>query len=116
METSLSDYFELEETDKAEQAASLSTEDSPIDEPALTEEDSSPEETAPTDDSTPLTDADLTESDPPADETERAAMEDNAGDVSITEGAASYTAPEQTGVSGTETSEKPPEEPIQDTQ
>lgn len=43
-------------------------------------------------------------------------MEDNAGDVSITEGAASYTAPEQTGVSGTETSEKPPEEPIQDTQ
>lgn len=116
METSLSDYFELEETDKAEQAASLSTEDSPIDEPALTEKDSSPEETAPTDDSTPLTDADLTESDPPADETERAAMEDNAGDVSITEGAASYTAPEQTGVSGTETSEKPPEEPIQDTQ
>lgn len=116
METSLSDYFELEETDKAEQAASLSTEDSPIDEPALTEEDSSPEGTAPTDDSTPLTDADLTESDPPADETERAAMEDNAGDVSITEGAASYTAPEQTGVSGTETSEKPPEEPIQDTQ
>lgn len=116
METSLSDYFELEETDKAEQAASFSTEDSPIDEPALTEEDSSPEETAPTDDSTPLTDADLTESDPPADETERAAMEDNAGDVSITEGAASYTAPEQTGVSGTETSEKPPEEPIQDTQ
>lgn len=116
METSLTGYFELEEADKAEQAASLSTEDSPIDEPALTEEDSSPEETAPTDDSTPLTDADLTESDPPADETERAAMEDNAGDVSITEGAASYTAPEQTGVSGTETSEKPPEEPIQDTQ
>lgn len=116
METSLTGYFELEEADKAEQAASLSTEDSPIDEPALTEEDSSPEETAPTDDSTPLTDADLTESDPPADETERAAMEDNAGDVSITEGAAFYTAPEQTGVSGTETSEKPPEEPIQDTQ
>lgn len=116
MEASLTGYFELEEADKAEQAASLSTEDSPVDEPALTEEDSSPEETAPTDDSTPLTDADLTESDPPADETESAAIGGNADYASVAEDTASYTASEQTEVSGTGEAEKPPEKSLQDAQ
>ena len=127
METSLVSYFELEETDKAEQDTALSEEDtpadesvladedSPVDESALTKEDSSLGEAAPTDDSTPLTDAGLTESDPPADETESAAIGDNVGCVSASEDTASYTASEQTGASGTEAAEEPPDEPTQDT-
>ena len=127
MEASLVSYFELEETDKAEQDTALSKEDapadgsvltdedSPVDESALTKEDASLGEAAPTDDRTPLTDTDLTESDPPADETESAAIGDNVGCASVAEDTASYTAPEQTGVSGTEAAEEPPDEPTQDT-
>ncbi len=108
MEASLVDYFELLETDKAEEAK----QDTP-----LSEDDTSPaEEPALTDDSTPLTDADLAESDPPADKTESAAIGDNANYASVAEDTASYSAPEQTGVSGTETAEEPPDEPLQDTQ
>lgn len=116
MEASLTDYFELEEADKAEQDSSLSKEDTSVDEPALTEDDSSPEETAPTDDITTLTDAGLTENDSSMGETESAAIRDNADYASASEGTASYTAPEQTGVSETETAEEPPDGPIQDTQ
>ncbi len=127
MEASLVKYFELEETGEAEQDTALSKEDapadesvladedSPVDESALTKEDSSLGEAAPTDDSTPLTDAGLTESDPPADETESAAIGDNVGCVSASEDTASYTASEQTGASGTEAAEEPPDEPTQDT-
>lgn len=108
MEASLVDYFELLETDKAEEAK----QDTP-----LSEDDTSPaEEPALTDDSTPLTDADLAESDPPADKTESAAIGDNANYASVAEDTASYSAPEQTGVSRTETAEEPPYEPLQDTQ
>lgn len=108
MEASLVDYFELLETDKAEEAKQNTP---------LSEDDTSPaEEPALTDDSTPLTDADLAESDPPADKTESAAIGDNANYASVAEDTASYSAPEQTGVSGTETAEEPPDEPLQDTQ
>lgn len=108
MEASLTDYFELEEADKADETE----QDTP-----LSGEDASPaEESALTDDSTPLTDAGLTEIDPPADETESAAIEENAGYASVAEETASYTAPEQTGVSETEAAEEPPDGPIQDTQ
>ncbi len=108
MESSLVGYFELTESDKAEQAK----QDTP-----LSEDDTSPaEEPALTDDSTPLTDADLAESDPPADKTESVAIGDNANYASVAEDTASYSAPEQTGVSGTETAEEPPDEPLQDTQ
>lgn len=105
MEASLVSYFELEGTDKTEQDTSLSGEDvSPAEESALT------------DDSTSLTDAGLAEIDPPADETESTAIGDNADYTSASEGTVSYTAPEQTGVSGTEAAEEPPDEPLQDTQ
>ena len=108
MEASLVSYFELAETGKIEETK----QDTP-----LSEDDTSPaEESALTDDSTPLTDAGLTESNPPADETESAAIGDNANYASVAEDTASYSAPEQTGVSGTETAEEPPDEPLQDTQ
>lgn len=99
MEASLTGYFELEEADKVA-------------------EDTSPtEETAPTDDITTLTDANLSESAPPADETENTAIGGNADYASASEDTvSSYTAPEQTGVSGTETAEDPPEGLIQNTQ
>ena len=108
MEASLVSYFELEGTDKTEETEQ---------DTSLSREDASPaEESALTDDSTPLTDAGLTEIDPPADETESAAIEENAGYASVAEETASYTAPEQTGVSETEAAEEPPDGPIQDTQ
>lgn len=107
MEASLVSYFELEETDKADEAEQ---------ETLLSEEDSSPEETALTDDSTTLTDADLTESDPPADETESAAIGDNADCASIAKGTVSYTASAQTEFSEKTEAEKPPEGSTQDTQ
>lgn len=128
MEASLIKYFELEETDKAEQDTALSEEDAPADESALTEEDSpvdesalteegsSPEEAAPTDDSTPLTDAGLTESEPPADEADSAAIEEIAGLASASEDTASYTASEQTEFSEKTEAEEPPEGSIQDTE
>lgn len=108
MEASLVSYFELEGTDKTEE-----TEQDTF----LSGEDVSPaEESALTDDSTSLTDAGLAEIDPPADETESTAIGDNADYASASEGTVSYTAPEQTGVSGTEAAEEPPDEPLQDTQ
>ncbi len=108
MEASLVSYFELEGTDKTEETEQ---------DTSLSGEDASPaEESALTDDSNPLTDVGLTESDPPADETESAAIGDNADYTSVAEGTVSYTAPEQTGVSGTEAAEEPPDEPLQDTQ
>lgn len=107
MEASLTDYFELEETDKADEAEQ---------ETLLSEEDASPAETAPTDDSTTLTDAGLTESDSSMGETESAAIEDNADYASASEGTASYTASEQTEVSEADEAEKPPEGSTQDTQ
>lgn len=108
MEASLVSYFELEGTDKTEETE----QDTP-----LSEEATSPaEESTLTDDNTPLTDVGLTESDPPADETESAAIGDNADYTSVAEGTISYTAPEQTGVIGTEAAEEPPDEPLQDTQ
>lgn len=115
MEASLVGYFELEETDNAEQDTALSKEDVPVDESALTEGDSSPEEAAPTDDSTPLTDAGLTESEPPVDEAESVAIEENAGCASSSEDAASHTASDQTEYGETSEVEEPPEEPTQDT-
>ena len=116
MEASLVGYFELEETDNAEQDTALSKEDVPVDESALTEGDSSPEEAAPTDDSTPLTDAGLTESEPPADEADSATIEEIAGLASASEDTASYTASEQTEFSEKTEAEEPPEGSIQDTE
>lgn len=108
MEASLVSYFELEGTDKTEETEQ---------DTSLSGEDVSPaEESALTDDSTSLTDAGLAEIDPPADETESTAIGDNADYTSASEGTVSYTAPEQTGVSGTEAAEEPPDEPLQDTQ
>lgn len=108
MEASLVSYFELEGTDKTEETEQ---------DTSLSGEDASPaEESALTDDSTSLTDAGLAEIDPPADETESTAIGDNADYTSVAEGTVSYTAPEQTGVSGTEAAEEPPDEPLQDTQ
>lgn len=108
MEASLISYFELEGTDKTEETER---------DTSLAEDDTPPaEESAPTDDSNPLTDVGLTESDPPADETESAAIGGNADYASASEYTVSYTAPEQTGVSGTEAAEEPPDEPLQDTQ
>ncbi len=124
MEASLIKYFELEETDKAEQDTALSEEDAPADESALTEEDSPvdkyaltegdsyPEEAAPTDDSTLLTDTGLTESEPPADEADSAAIKGIAGLASASED----TASEQTEFSEKTEAEEPPEESIQDTE
>lgn len=106
MEASLVDYFELEETDKADETE----QDTPL------SEDSSPEETALTDDSTTLTDAGLTENDSSMGETESAAIGDNADYASASEDTASYTASEQTEVSETDEAEKPPEGSTQDTQ
>lgn len=107
MEASLVSYFELEEADKA---------DEPEQDTPLSEEDSSLREAAPTDDSTPLTDAGLTKNDHPADETESTAIGDTTDYASASEDTASYTAPDQTGVSETEAAEEPPDEPLQDTQ
>ncbi len=108
METSLVSYFELEGTDKTEETEQ---------DTSLSEEDTSPtEESALTDDSTPLTDAGLTKNDHPADETESTAIGDNTDYASASEDTASYTAPDQTGVSETEAVEEPPDEPLQDTQ
>lgn len=108
MEASLVSYFELEGTDKTEKTE----QDTP-----LSEDDTSPaEESALTDDSTPLTDAGLTKNDHPADETESTAIGDNTDYASASEDTASYTAPDQTGVSETEAVEEPPDEPLQDTQ
>lgn len=116
MEASLVGYFELEETDNAEQDTALSKEDAPVDESTLTEEGSFPEEAAQTDDSTPLTDAGLTESEPPADEADSATIEEIAGLASASEDTASYTASEQTEFSEKAEVEEPPEESIQDTE
>lgn len=108
MEASLVSYFELEGTDKTEETEQ---------DTSLSEEDTSPtEESALTDDSTPLTDAGLTKNDHPADETESTAIGDNTDYASASEDTASYTAPDQTGVSETEAVEEPPDEPLQDTQ
>lgn len=107
MEASLTGYFELEETDKA---------DEPEQDTPLSEEDSSLGEAALTDDSTPLTDAGLTKNDHPADETESTAIGNNTDYTSASEDTASYTAPEQTEISETEAAEEPPDEPLQDTQ
>lgn len=115
MEASLVGYFELEETDNAEQDTALSKEDAPVDESALTEGDSSPEEAAPTDDSTPLADAGLTESEPPADEADSATIEEIAGLASASEDTASYTASEQTEFSEKTEAKEPPQESTQDT-
>lgn len=106
MESSLVDYFELEEADKAEQDTALSQEDASVDEPALTEKDSSPEEPAPTDDSEPSMEASLSES---------AVFEEDAGYASASEDTASYTASDQTKYSETSEVEEPPEDPTQDT-
>lgn len=104
MEASLTDYFELEETDKAEKTEQ---------DTSLSEDDTSPaEESALTDDSTPLTDAGLSENAPPADETENAAIGGNADYTSTSED----TASEQAEVSETDEAEKPPEGSTQDTQ
>lgn len=116
MEAFLIEYFELEDTGKAEQDTALSKED------ALTDEDSSPEEPSPSDDSKPLTGAGLVESNPTANETENAVIEENAdinkdtGYASASEDTAFYTASKQTEFSGKTEVEEPPEEIIQDTE
>lgn len=134
MESSLVGYFELEETDKAEQDTALSEEDSPadeavlteeessVDESALTEEDSSPEEPAPSNDSEPSADADLAGSNPPADEAESVAIEENAdtskntGYASSSEDTTSYITSDQTEYSEMSEVEEPPEELTQVTE
>jgi len=121
METSLIEYFELEDAGTAKQDASLSAKDSPVGESALTEEASS-EETTPTDDNTPLTDVGLTENEPTADETESAAIEENAntskdaGYSSASENTATDTASEQTEFSEKADVEEPPKNLTQDTE
>lgn len=108
MEASLVDYFELGNTDKAEGIEQNTL---------LSEENASPvEEAGLTDDSTTLTDADLTESDSPANEAESTLIEENVDYASVAEDTASYTASEQTAVSGTGEVDKPPEEALQDAQ
>lgn len=127
MEASLVGYFELEESDEAEQDTALPKVDTPADksvladkeasadESALTEEDSSLEEPAPSDDSEPSADADLAESDPTVDEAESVAIEENAGCASSSEDTASHTASDQTEYGETSEIEESPEEPTQDT-
>lgn len=104
MEASLIEYFELEDTDTAEQDASLS------------ETGSSSEEHAHSDDGTPLTDTGLTESDPPADETDSAVIKENADYASVAEDTTSYTAHGQTEFSEQAEVKEPPEDSTQDTE
>lgn len=108
MEASLAGYFELKETNTAEETK----QDTP-----LSEDDTSPaEEPALTDDNNPSTDAGLTKNDHPADETESTAIGDNTDYASASEDTASYTAPDQSNVGETDEAKEPPDEPIQDTQ
>lgn len=101
METSLIEYFELEEADTAEQDASLS------------ETTSSSEEHAHSDDSNPLTDTDLTESDSSTEnETEDSDLQKESEHASVAEDTDSYTASEQAEMIG---EMKPPEEAGQET-
>lgn len=104
MEASLIEYFELEDTDTAEQDASLS------------ETGSSSEEHAHSDDGTPLTDTGLTGSDPPADETDSAVIKENADYASVAEDTTSYTAHGQTEFSEQAEVKEPPEDSTQDTE
>ncbi len=101
MESSLIEYFELEDTDTAEQDASLS------------EIASSSEEHAHSDDSSTLTDTDTVGKDPSTEnETEDSDLQEGSEHASVAEEADSYTASEQTEMIR-ET--KPPEEAGQET-
>lgn len=101
MESSLIEYFELEDTDTAEQDASLS------------ETTSSSEEHAHSDDSSTLTDTDTVGKDPSTEnETEDSDLQEGSDHASVAEDADSYTASEQTEIIR-ET--KPPEEAGQET-
>ena len=101
MESSLIEYFELEDTDTAEQDASLS------------ETTSSSEEHAHSDDSAPLTDTDPVGKDPSTEnETEDSDLQEGSDHASVAEETDSYTASEQAEIIR-ET--KPPEEAGQET-
>lgn len=101
MESSLIEYFELEDTDTAEQDASLS------------ETASSSEEHAHSDDSSTLTDTDTVGKDPLSEnEAEDSNPQERPEHASVAEETASYTASEQAEMSR-ET--KPPEEAGQET-
>lgn len=96
MESSLIEYFELEDADTAKQDASLS------------ETASSSEEHTHSDDSTPLTDTDPVGKDPSTEnKTEDSDLQEGSEHASVAEDADSYTASEQTEMIR-ET--KPPEE------
>lgn len=101
MESSLIEYFELEDADTAKQDASLS------------ETTSSSEEHAHSDDSTPLTDTDPVGKDPSTEnETEDSDPQEGSEHASVAEETDSYTASEQTEMIR-ET--KPPEKAGQET-
>lgn len=101
MESSLIEYFELEDTDTAEQDASLS------------EAGFSSEEHTHSDDSAPLTDTDTVGKDPSTEnETEDSDLQEGSEHASVAEETDSYTASEQAEMIR-ET--KPPEEAGQET-
>lgn len=101
MESSLIEYFELEDANTAEQDASL------------LETASSSEEHTHSDDSAPLTDTDTVGKDPSTEnETEDSDLQEGSEHASVVEDADSYTASEQTEMIG---EMKPPEEAGQET-
>lgn len=99
MESSLVEYFELNEAKQDEQDASLSEEIFPSVEPDRTDE------------GTPLADANTTEDNSQiGNKTEISSLQEQSEYASVAEGTDPYTAPEQAESTGTDGEEKPPEE------